>query len=298
MHVEELLRRYAEARDIERGTLNWLSLIVARYSRHLGRAAVLDDFSDENVNAWASAMIESGELARRTIHSYRRGLLILWRYSDETGLVANRPGRLRKIKTPKLIPTAWSAEQVGVLLQTAMALDGFYRCGVNRATFWAAVILAIWDTGLRIGDLLRIGREHVGEDGVGCLVQKKTGWPLMFRLSPPAAEMVLRIRHDSRERIFGDVVSRKTAFATFRQIARAAGLSGGTKKIRKSGATAVEAASPGAAMAYLGHKTPGLAYQYYVDPRLIQQTRPTPPPLELPAADPDDPAKRLPPLAG
>jgi hypothetical protein len=34
---------------------------------------------------------------------------------------------------------------------------------------------------------------------------------------------------------------------------------------RRTGATFVERDHPGAAMRYLGHKSPGLAYRHYVD---------------------------------
>lgn len=34
-------------------------------------------------------------------------------------------------------------------------------------------------------------------------------------------------------------------------------------------------------MAHLGHRTPGLAYKHYVDPRLLEQDRPAPPVLKF-----------------
>ena len=57
-------------------------------------------------------------------------------------------------------------------------------------------------------------------------------------------------------------------------------LRGGTKRLRRSGATAVESVQPGGAMGYLGHQTPGLSYAYYVDPRLLGNGSPAPPPLD------------------
>lgn len=282
MHVKDLLRRYAQDRDAGRGTVNWLSYVIGLFERHLGRTMELGDLTDELVNDWTSAMLDAEILCRRTVHSYRRGLLTLWRYAEEAGHISTRPNRIRRIKVPKVVPSAWTAEQVGKLLNSALALDGYYRCGVQRATFWAAVVLVIWDSGLRIGDVLRLTVDQVSADGVGCLNQKKTGWPIVFRLSPPAVQAIEAIRGGGRKRIFGDVISRKTAFITFRKIAAHAGLSGGTKKIRKSGATAVERQMPGAAQGYLGHRTPTMAYEFYVDPRLLESARQLPPPLQLP----------------
>ena len=66
----------------------------------------------------------------------------------------------------------------------------------------------------------------------------------------------------------------------FTQIVKAAGIRPGTLKwLRRASATAVEAEQPGAAMAHLGHRTPGLAYQSYVDPRQLGFNRASPPKL-------------------
>ena len=39
----------------------------------------------------------------------------------------------------------------------------------------------------------------------------------------------------------------------------------------------IELVHPGAAMALLGHRTPGLAYRHYVDARQVSRSKPTPP---------------------
>lgn len=278
MTLDCLCGQYAAQRDVAPNTAKWLRYVAARYSRWLGRQAEASDLSDESLNAWLAALLAE-PVARRTARSYRGALVMLWRFAIETDLIDAQPKRLRRIKVPPLVPCAWTEQEVLRLLDQAMAMLGRYRCGVARSTFWAALILAIWESGLRIGDLLGLRRDQVNADGIGVVVQKKTGWPIVFQLSSRTMRLIRELESDDRPLIFGKIICRKSVFAAMRRLTKSAGLSGGTKKIRKSGATAVERREKGSAMAYLGHKTPGLAYQFYVDPRLTGQQKPTPPPL-------------------
>lgn len=281
MTLDSLCGQYALERDIAPDTAKWLGYVANNYGRWLKHAATVADLADSPLNEWLAALIADG-LSRRTVRGYRGAIVMLWRYAYELGSLEHLPRRLRKIKVDPLVPCAWSEDELVRLLEQAIGFAGAYRCGVRRSTFWVALILAIWDTGLRIGDLLRLDRSQVNDDGVGTVVQRKTNWPIVFQLSPRTLALLKEVTQDDRATIFGGVICRKTVFVTFKRIATAAGLAGGTKKIRKSGATAVERATPGAAMAYLGHRTPGLAYQYYVDPRLVGEKKPMPPPLSPP----------------
>lgn len=73
--------------------------------------------------------------------------------------------------------------------------------------------------------------------------------------------------------------SRWSFYRHYRKLVAAAGVRGTSKWLRRSSATALERICPGSAMGHLGHKTPGLAYRHYVDPRMLQCGRPLPPEL-------------------
>lgn len=283
MTLDSLCAEYTSARDVAPSTTKWLRYVAARYSRWLGHAATTADLSDSSLNQWLAALLVE-PVARRTARSYRGALVMLWRFAVEENLIDSPPRRLRLVKVDPIVPCAWTEGEVLRLLDQAKCMRGCYPCGVGRCTFWVAIILAIWESGLRIGDLLGLRRDQVNADGVGVVVQRKTGWPITFQFSARTMSMIRELESDDRPLIFGDVLCRDWIFTVMRRLAKSAGLSGGTKKIRKSGATAVERSHPGAAMAYLGHKTPGLAYQYYVDPRLVGGAKVTPPPLEPPGA--------------
>jgi hypothetical protein len=77
--------------------------------------------------------------------------------------------------------------------------------------------------------------------------------------------------------LFAGLLTRRPIQVQFAKLVRGAGLQGSTKWLRRSGATWCEVHQPGSAMAFLGHRTPGLAYKHYVDPRFVQRDKPRPP---------------------
>ncbi|MDE2102411.1 MAG: tyrosine-type recombinase/integrase [Patescibacteria group bacterium] len=279
MTLENLAARYALERDVEPGTHAWLKYVARRYGRFLGYIPTVADLNDDSVNAWLASLLEAG-LARPTVKGYRGALVMLWRYAAEIDENQKLPRRLRRVKAPKPIPTAWTMQEVGLVLAQAKALTGYYRCGVGRAEFWVAVVLALWDSGVRIGDLLKLKWDDIGEGGVVVIRQRKTEWPVRFRFQPNTLAAMRAIERKGSRYIFGGVVCRKWLFVTFKSLAKSAGLTGTTKKIRKSAATAVEGVQRGAASQFLGHKTTTMARDHYVDIRLLPLEQPSPPPLD------------------
>lgn len=280
MTCVELLARYVGARDLERGTVQWFTLIVGRFCRHCGGAASVDDLSPQRVGEWLTAMVDEGRLSRTTIKDYRRGLLILWRWGYSEGLCPHAPLGVKPIKAPLPVPRGWSAADVNRLLDAAAKLKGSYRCGLPRALWFAAIIRVAWDTGLRPSDLMRLTADDFNRDGAGAIVQHKTGNPVAFQLRPSTLLAIASIRPHSRTRIFGGVVSRSKFYRAMGKLVKAAGLSsGGLKKIRKGGASEVERLLPGRGHLYLGHKTPGIAEKHYFDARIIGRDAPLPPEL-------------------
>lgn len=275
----EILNAYVDSHDLDKGTVSWLTLVIGRYAKHRGGLLTADDFCANRVNAWLSAMVEAGELSRVTIKSYRRGLLILWRWAFGEKLVAHPPFGVKPIKAPLPVPRGWSAAEVNRFIEQAKRLRGVYNCGIFRADYMVALVRVAWDTGLRLGDLMRLTLADFDEEGNGALVQRKTGYAVLFRLRPSTLAAIEEIVPHGRDKIFGGVVSRTKLFRAVRNTAYAAGLSGGLKKIRKGAASAVERDHPGQAGKFLGHKTPGLAERHYIDPGIARRQPPMPPPL-------------------
>lgn len=275
--IESLLARYAQANDVEMGTLNWLRTVARRFSKFLKRPATIADLNENTVNGWLTAILAEG-LGRITVKSYRGAIIMLWRFAADENL-CDAPRKIKTIKVPKAVPLAWSVAEVRRLLAQAQAMPGYYECGVAKAAFWAAFILVLWDSAVRLGDLLKLRWDEIGASGLVVKSQKKTGWPTAFRLSESTIAALGKIRRVDEPLIFGGVVCRDTVFATMRKLTAGAGLKGGSKKVRKSAASEVERMRPGDATRLLGHKTPTMARDFYVDPRIAQADPPRPTPL-------------------
>ena len=280
--LADRIRPYAARRGLGKPQTMQLVYAVGRFGRYLKRAATLADLNAPTMNEWLLSMQEEG-LAPKTVKNNRGRVLCLWNDALDEGIIDNEPRRLRKVKIPRWIPTCWSPEEVARLLAVARKVPGrFIKSRVVKAKFWEAFVLFQWDCALRLGDVLRVETATVRGQSVFRLVQSKTNDIVVCQLRPETLAAIEATYPPDRKRVFGSALSRGRTLKDFRRLIEAAGLSretGTTRMLRKSSATAVEALHPGAAMRHLGHRTPGLAYKHYVDPRFISEAKPIAPAL-------------------
>ena len=78
-------------------------------------------------------------------------------------------------------------------------------------------------------------------------------------------------------RIIGWVCQRRQAMRLMREHLDRCGLDGTSKWLRRSGATHIEMAEPGKATMHLGHRTPTLAAQSYIDWAQVRRITPRTP---------------------
>lgn len=274
---EFLFDLFAMQRDLEPQTVSQHRYVIESLERFLGRVALLEDLRHEVLNRWLAGLQQT-ELSRETVKSRRRLLLVLWRSAFEQELVNSAPQRIRKIKTPAKVPKCWSADQLGALMAAAAATPGQWRGnGIAKAAWWKAWILVNYNTGLRLSDMLRIERESIMPDGRFTVVQHKTGKPIDCRLPLDAIEAADAIGATSRRFVFGGVLNRRTIQDEFKHLTYRAKVPGSIKWLRKSGATHCEAATPGSASDFLGHRSPELARRHYLDPRFLKRSTALPP---------------------
>lgn len=279
-----LLRAYAQQYAVSRGlapsTVRAHRYVLNSLARFLQREPERTDLARDTVNAWLFAELSSG-LDANTVHTRRRTLLTLWRDAFEESWVDSAPARIRKIKLPSKIPNAWTQEQIRQLLATIDKSKGSLHCHrVSRCLFWRAYVMVGYYTGLRLGDLLKLRFDQIERDGSLVVIQNKTGTPVRCVLEYEAMSAVEGILRPERARIFGDLMSKKCIQENFAAIVKKAGLRGSTKWLRSTGASWCEAVTPGSAMAFLGHRTHGLAYKHYVSPTIVQGSHPGPPRIE------------------
>lgn len=278
--VRSYLSVYAVERGIGSRSLGNLNHNLNSFERHLGRSADWPDVTTANVNGWLCAELERG-IDPETVRTRKISLVGVWKEAFDSGVAPTAPAKIRKIKVPSKIPVCWDMPELELVRLSARQLTGHMKRDrtISRADFFEAYVLVGYDIGLRLGDLCRLMFEQIGADGRIVIVQNKTGDMVIGQLGPASMAAIERIRRLGRRRLFGDLINKANAQKQFRKIVRSAGVRGSTKWLRKTGATWCEAHNPGGAKAYLGHRTAGLAYKNYVDPRFVQQKRPGPPPL-------------------
>jgi len=278
--LADYIGMYALSADLKPSSVEQLRYAVLGLDRWAaglpdGRAVRLNDLSDDLLNRWLTYLLTSG-MARATIKNRRGAIVTLWRAASLAGLVATWPKRVKSIRAPETIPQAWSRIQVEAILAAVAGVHGDFPSGVPRRGLLRGWFLAGWSTGMRPCDLLALRRRDVTADGSIAILQQKTGWPLLCRLTPEAMAAVEATFPPARELLFP--INIEILQYWIGKLCNASGLPGSPKWLRRSGATAVEDQQPGGAQQYLGQKTPGLAWKHYIDPRLLKNKQHRPPP--------------------
>lgn len=254
---------------------------LARVARSLESAGITPlTLEDSSINQWLASLKQSPT----TRSNYRRMALTLWRYALDRKLTAHRIERVARVKVRQKPPIAWSMDELARLIEAARKLNYSLRSGCPAALFFEAWIRTGYETGLRFSDLLRLRVEQLRGNRL-FVVQNKTGQPLGKVLSGDCVACLrqLSVCGDG-ETFFIWALNHRWLRIHFKRLCDLARVSGTPKWLRRSGATAVEAASPGSAGKFLGHLSPGLAARFYVDPTLLPNACPTPPPIDIAAA--------------
>jgi len=242
---------YFLGRDIRPSTKAFYRVKIKLFSAWLGREATLEDLNDRTINKFLAHRVETA--ARDTVRGERSTLVALWQFAYDDRRLETPPGRVRPLKRIPKIVDGWSESQLATLLATIEQKPGLFRyAAVRRSAYWRAVVLTLYDTGLRLGDLLNLTLDQVTKTRF-VVVQSKTRKPVDIPLSQNALEAIRAIRSHTRPKPFGDVVKRRTFFQEFAAICKAAGLVGRTKKLRITSGSMVEADYPGEGHLHLGN---------------------------------------------
>lgn len=279
MQPIKLAEAYTLAHDISSRAAYQLLLSERRFADWIGRDLHAGDWASDTINRFLTAYAEGR--SKVTLKGCRNNLVTLARWGFEAGLIAGMPSQVKRIKPPRTLPQAWNREQVQALLRASECFAGRTRKGVLRRALLRALWLTAYDTALRRGDLLALESDQVGSDGSLVLVQHKTGDVILCRLRPETVAAINATYPPARKRIFGDAIGPRQFYELVVACVRKAGLTGGLQRMRRTSATLLEQVAPGAAMRHLGHRTPGLAYKHYIDPKMMAENKPLPPPLDL-----------------
>jgi len=213
-----------------------------------------------------------------TVNKARTHLVAAWRFAVKRKLITEVPC-IDPIRARKRVPDSWSIEEFSQLLKTASETPGRIDT-VPAGKFWLALLLTLYDTGLRVGAAIQLERDALLPDGwlyVPAAVQKQRA-DQRFQLHPDTVAAL----QDMRQAAIGNMLfpwpyQRGTLFKRLKKILVRAGLPSGRRdafhKIRRTAATAVaDKLGAAAAQAFLDHSAMSVT-QMYLDPSRIHRVQ-------------------------
>ncbi len=202
MRIRSALDTVLAERDLQKVTADQYDRTLRRFEENLGRPAVVDDLTADQVNLFIRSL--QTELAPVTVSNYRRSLLMLWNHLAATNAIAPYVRqRIRKPKVSLQIVQSWTLAQLQVLLEASTKITGVLRCGIKASDYVNAWLWIGFDTGLRPSDqrLLQMHQLNLHERCIS-IIQHKTNKPHTAVLGDESIEAVQRIMRPARKKLF------------------------------------------------------------------------------------------------
>lgn len=276
MGLSEFFERHYQPKRLRGAlpqTINQFRCTLRAFDRHLVRPATLDDLSDETVTDFLWARINAGKTLETAIKN-AKNLLALWRLAHRRKLVQNWPEGELPVR-PERIPRALTEDELQRLFSVVLSLEGEIG-GIPAAGWWNALFRVIWDTGERIGAVLKLrwcdidlhGRYLVSRAETRKWKRRDKGWPI----GDDTAAALRAIRKPVRELAFPWNRCPSRLYYYLSKITTAAGLPNSREfkfhAVRKSVASHF-AARGGDATALLDHSSASVT-KLYLDPRIVK----------------------------
>ena len=276
--LRTVLHRYATLRELKSRTVDIYGETVARFDTFLGREATTADLEDMTVASfvrWRSTHTrgKSGRpISAETVTKDRTALLCLWVFACKkkmhpTGEWPGLPKRRRVVRTPD----AYTAEDIQKLVIAARFRIGTV-CGLPANWWWPGLIMALFQTGERIGAVMATRWEDVdlergwirfpAEDRKGGTADN------LRQITPELARWLAQRRGTGRELVWPWDRLPRSLYASWRHLCRKADVRNRAfHGFRKSSCSYIHAAG-GDATAHAGHSSSEMTARHYLDPRI------------------------------
>ena len=246
---------------------------------------LLDQLSDDLIEKLLGYLAKRGAAAY-SCKRVRATLLAIWRMAARKRDPATRkpfvdeaPLDIERVKVPKILPEAFSVEEISRLLAVAETAEETV-CGIPSKHFWYSFVLALYDTGFRVSALLQLRTTDLDLERRYVKARHGTQKGANDQSQPISQALADRLRltylDGPRDLVFPWPYKerRRTVTKRLRLLLRRAGLPHGPKNlahsIRKSHATYLfDSAGSDATVNSLGHTTFDVARKFYIDRRLL-----------------------------
>lgn len=259
-------------------TLHQYFISIENFRQYLKHRPTLKDLTNENVRGCIDWMV-SRERSESTANKCRANLLALWRFAAREGQVKKWPS-VQKLIEPDRIPTAWSADQLHRLFSAIGQAPGEIE-GIPARLWWLSLHSVLWDTGERIGAVLKTTPGDLDLDGATVIFRAKNRkFHKRDRCHPLHSHTVSLLRSiekPSRSLVWPTGCCYATLLKRYKAILRAASLPTDRKHMlhcmRRSTASFYEAAG-GNATDLLDHSSRDITKRYYLDTRVLPMQGP------------------------
>jgi integrase len=281
MQLKDLLiDRFAPHKDLCDRTVAMYVATLARLRDFLGREPTVDDLDDLTIakflrwrrvtqhSRWK--LISPASLAKDSAH-----IRTLWnwlakkRWKRSDGQMIEFPDYARP-KVPRPVPKAYKAEELVRLVEVGRQRKGLVS-GVPAAWYWPTKIMAMFQTGERIGAVLQIRWSEVDLERhtLTFLAQHRKGHreTITRPITPDLAKMLAIQKGPPEARVWPWLDDREplSAYNSLRVLCRVAGVDYKPfHAIRKSTASYLKRAGI-SARKQLGHSSEEMAEQHYYD---------------------------------
>jgi len=287
-----LEERYLPVHPMKPGPKSEYRSVVRRLGWFAGHDVIVDELSDDLIERFM--VWRRGQVQAITVNGDRATLLALWREAWRKKLIDMLPRDIRKLKVPKRLPVAWTTEEVSRLLTAAAQEPGLVGV-IPARLFWPALMLLVYDSGLRIGAIRQL---HALDLDAGGFVSARAETQKQLTeqafslhadtlaalaMLPAEREMLLPIPWTDKAPI-----NRR-----LRRILGRAGLPSTSRdlfhKLRRTHGTRVcDRFGDEVARRQLGHSTVALTRASYIDPRQLHRQTNVAESIERPAWNPPD----------
>ena len=260
--------------DASAGTIVQHDVAIKMFSKFLGRESTLADITEENLSAFMAGIV-ARKLSPVTANSRTRQLITHWRFAKRKQFaVADGLEGFQFLKEPKRNPVAWLPEEMDRILESCKLCRGRIG-GVPAENYWPALLLVLYDTGLRFAPAMEIQFSEIDLASRMLRVpaeRMKNNCEQYFRLSDHALQAISDASTPSREKLFPwPFKHHRSLYGRWRVILKRAGLPTTRKdmfhKIRRTTASQITMlAGEFAAVQQLGHRHAS-TIKKYVDPR-------------------------------
>lgn len=248
---------------------------ITQFSRWLGRPATLEDLDDLVVSQWLAKMAE--KKSPNSVARERSGILAIWNLAQGRGLVKLRPTVAPEL-VPHHVPRAFTTDEL-VRLAAAAGMASGWVGPVPAAAFFKALVAVGLETGERINAILNTPRHCWVRPTltVPAGVRKGRAQERVYELSPEASDLVDAVSRHEGPTVFWWIASDTALRKRWKTITRRAGLGDGRDvqfhALRRSTASHLAAAGLDAT-AFLGHSSDRITRRSYLDPRVVDASRP------------------------